>query len=68
MRQERTLQRPDEVRPGLSDEDLAAEVAFDLPDREALSLAFPLAVATTPVLASKAATVAADPTSDAPVA
>lgn len=68
MRQDPAPRPTEEVRPGLSEEELEAEVALDLPDREALSLAFPLAVATTPVLASKAATMVAEPTPDAPVA
>ena len=58
---------PDEGEAGLSDEELEAEVALDLPDREALSLAFPLAVATTPVLASKTAVAASQAAPDAPV-
>ena len=52
---------------GLSEEELEAEVALDLPDREALSLAFPLAVATTPVLATRTAAAAAPAGADAPI-
>jgi hypothetical protein len=41
------------LEQGLSPAELEEEVALDLPDREALSLAFPLAVASTPNLAVK---------------
>ena len=58
---------PDGAEAGLTDEELEAEVALDLPDREALSLAFPLAVATTPALASKTAVAATQAAPDAPI-
>ena len=52
---------------GLSPEELEAEVALDLPDREALSLAFPMAVATTPSMAAKGAAAVAEAGAEAPV-
>ena len=63
--------RPDTLKPaadeGLSPEELEAEVAVDLPDREALSLAFPMAVATTPQMAAKGAAAVAEAGAEAPV-
>jgi hypothetical protein len=59
MATENVTAAPDEAE-GLSAEELEAEVALDLPDREALSLAFPLAVATTPAMASKGAETVVD--------
>lgn len=64
MRHDESPLSAEDAAAGLSDEELEAEVALDLPDREALSLAFPLAVATTPVLATKTATVAAQSSGD----
>ena len=62
-----TRRHPPATADGLSPKELEAEVVLELPDREALSVAFPLGIAAAPAAASKGAASVAAAVEDAPL-
>jgi hypothetical protein len=57
----------DDAMPELSPGELEAEMAIELPERHAMSVAFPLGAAITPSVASRGAAAVAEAVQDADI-